>query len=261
VSLKMFRLSYSLNCTWNNYNICKKLFPATSVVSRNHIVNFNWKVPVLGKCHILSCRGGDHLSGIQYWHQYKLKYKENVLSDTPLFCHTTMHYMFGFIKTIVRLSYYRSLFECCMRTYVFQTSVIKVPDDCSDEPKHIPHCCMALECCVWQYTFSVFQLQLKQWDESEYTNTAIHQYSNTPIHSPWRITPTHWQLFPLTGVRRVQQNCTLREFWTILSEKKEFSQSDVVEGNINETVQNFTLTAWISPDATVLNKNLQTEEE
>lgn len=71
MSLKMFWLSSSLNCTWNNYNICKKLFPATSVVSRNNIVNFNWKVPVLGKCHILSCRGGDHLSGIQYWHQYK----------------------------------------------------------------------------------------------------------------------------------------------------------------------------------------------
>jgi hypothetical protein len=30
---------------------------------------------------------------------------------------------------------------------------------------------------------------------------------------------------------------------------------------LNETLPNFTSTAWISPGATVLNKNLLTEEE
>jgi len=160
---------------------------------------------------------------------------------------------------------------------------------------------MALECCVWQYTFSVFQLQLKQWDESEYTNTAIHQYSNTPIQqytntAIHQYSNTPIQQYTNTAIHQYSNtpihqysNTPIQQYTNTQSMKnhthslvsegsnrtvpwenfEQFylkkrnlaSQLDVVEGNINETVQNFTLTAWISPGATVLNKNLQTEEE
>ena len=37
---------------------------------------------------------------------------------------------------------------CCQCAYVVETVAIKVPDDGSDELKLVPHCCVALKCCV-----------------------------------------------------------------------------------------------------------------
>jgi len=42
---------------------------------------------------------------------------------------------------------------------MFLNVEIKLPDDDTDEPKHVAHCCTALKCYVWRYTAFVFQLQ------------------------------------------------------------------------------------------------------
>jgi len=63
-----------------------------------------------------------------------------------------------------------------------------VPNDCSDEPKYVAHCCVALKCCVLTVHFFVFQLHLQQWVESEYSNTKSmknHTRSLTAV-------PAHW---------------------------------------------------------------------
>ena len=44
-----------------------------------------------------------------------------------------------------------------MYGHFFLTAVIKVPDDGSDEPNDIAHCCIALKCCVWGYSLFVLQ--------------------------------------------------------------------------------------------------------
>jgi len=49
-----------------------------------------------------------------------------------------MCYMFWFIRTILGHLYY----------LYYYTSVIKVPDDGSDEPIQVAHCFIALKCCV-----------------------------------------------------------------------------------------------------------------
>lgn len=71
-----------------------------------------------------------------------MKYKQSILSNTTLQCSKTMCYMFWFIRTIIRYVYFKSL----------GTQVIKVPSDGSDEPQHVPHCCIALKCCVWLHS-------------------------------------------------------------------------------------------------------------
>lgn len=82
-SLKMF-----CHIPWIAHEITTS-FPSYFRCNKKQYYEFHFKIPVRGKCHIVSRKGSEHLSGIQYWHQCILKYKENVPSDNT-FCHTTM---------------------------------------------------------------------------------------------------------------------------------------------------------------------------